>query len=103
MIHYQLSRFIPDFPTLRLINYISVRAAAAAVTALLLSFLIGRPIITRLHGELVKIIKSPESVARLAGVGAIPVANTPEQFAEANRRDVAKWGKIIRDNGIKAD
>jgi tripartite-type tricarboxylate transporter receptor subunit TctC len=62
-----------------------------------------RPIINKLHGELVKIIQSPESVARLAGVGAVPVANTPEQFAEANRRDVAKWGKIIRENGIKAD
>ena len=62
-----------------------------------------RPIINKLHGELVKIIQSPESVARLAGVGAVPVANTPEQFAEANRNDVAKWGKIIRENGIKAD
>ena len=62
-----------------------------------------RPIINKLHGELVRIIQSPESVARLAAVGAIPVANTPEQFAEANRKDVAKWGKIIRENGIKAD
>ena len=61
-----------------------------------------RPIINKLHGELVKIIKSPESVTRLAGVGAIPVASTPEQFAEANRKDVVKWGKIIRENGIKA-
>jgi tripartite-type tricarboxylate transporter receptor subunit TctC len=62
-----------------------------------------RPIVDKLHGELVKIIQSPESVARLAGVGAVPVANTPEQFAEANRKDVAKWGRIIRENGIRAD
>lgn len=62
-----------------------------------------RPIINKLHGELAKIIHSPESVARLAGVGAIPVANTPEQFAEENRKDVAKWSKIIKENGIKAD
>jgi hypothetical protein len=44
-----------------------------------------------------------KAVARINGVGAIPVANTPEQFAEANRKEVAKWGKIIRENGIKAD
>ena len=62
-----------------------------------------RPIINKLHGELVKIVKSPESVTRLVGVGAIPVASTPEQFAEANRKDVEKWGKIIRESGIKAD
>ncbi|HET7158944.1 MAG TPA: tripartite tricarboxylate transporter substrate binding protein [Burkholderiales bacterium] len=62
-----------------------------------------RAIIDRLHGELIKIIQSPESISRLASVGAFPVANTPEQFAEENRKDVAKWGKIIRENGIKAD
>ena len=62
-----------------------------------------RPIIDRLHAELVKIIRSPESVARLASVGAVPVANSPEQFAEANRLDVEKWAKVITENGIKAD
>jgi phospho-N-acetylmuramoyl-pentapeptide-transferase len=49
LLHYLLSRFLEDFPPLRLITYISVRAAAAAVTALLLSFVIGPPIIRRLR------------------------------------------------------
>ncbi len=49
MLHYLLSRWIPDFPPFRLINYISVRAAAAAVTAVLLSFLIGPMIVRRLQ------------------------------------------------------
>ena len=62
-----------------------------------------RPIINRMHAELVKIIKSPESLARLASVGAIPVANTPEQFGEANRLDVEKWAKVIKEHGIKPD
>lgn len=62
-----------------------------------------RPIINRMHAELVKIIKSPESLERLASVGAMPVANTPAQFAEANRLDVAKWAKVIKEHGIKAD
>jgi len=62
-----------------------------------------RPIINRLHAEVVKIIKSPESMERLASVGAMPVANTPEQFAEANRLDVEKWAKVIKEHGIKPD
>jgi tripartite-type tricarboxylate transporter receptor subunit TctC len=62
-----------------------------------------RPIVSKMHDELVKIIKSPEQVSRLAGVGAIPVANTPEEFAAAMKKEVDKWGKIIRENGIKAD
>ena len=62
-----------------------------------------RPIIDKLHNELVKILRSPESTARLADAGAFGVGNTPEQFAEENRLEVEKWGKIIRENGIKAD
>lgn len=54
MLHFLLTRFIPDFPPLRLISYISVRAAAAAVTALLLSFLVGPAIIRRLKAMRVK-------------------------------------------------
>ena len=62
-----------------------------------------RPIINRLHGEMVKIVKSPESLERLASVGAFVVANTPEEFAAANRRDVEKWAKVIKEHGIKPD
>lgn len=54
MLHFLLAPLIPDFPTLRLINYISVRAAAAAVTALLVSFLVGPPIIRRLRAMKVR-------------------------------------------------
>ena len=54
MLHFLLTRFIPDFPPLRLISYISVRAAAAAVTALLLSFLVGPAIIRRLKAMRVR-------------------------------------------------
>ena len=53
MLHFLLSRFVADFPPLRLINYISVRAAAA-VTALLLSFLIGPAIVRRLRAMRVR-------------------------------------------------
>ena len=54
MLHFLLSPFIRDFPTLRLINYISVRAAAAAVTALLMAFLVGPAIIRRLQAMKVR-------------------------------------------------
>ncbi|MFH1604062.1 MAG: tripartite tricarboxylate transporter substrate binding protein, partial [Pseudomonadota bacterium] len=62
-----------------------------------------RPIIDKLHAALAKIIRSPESVARLASVGAFPSAITPEQFTEHLRLEVAKWGKIVREHGIKAN
>ena len=50
MLHWLLSLFQEDIPTLwRLINYLAFRGAGAAVTALLLSFLVGPPIIRRLR------------------------------------------------------
>jgi phospho-N-acetylmuramoyl-pentapeptide-transferase len=49
MLHFLLTPLIPHFSVLRLINYISFRAAAAAMTALLLAFFIGPSIIRRLH------------------------------------------------------
>ena len=62
-----------------------------------------RPIINRIHAELVKIVHSPENVQRMLAAGSIPVGNTPEQFAEMLRLEIAKWGKIIRDYNIKAE
>jgi tripartite-type tricarboxylate transporter receptor subunit TctC len=92
---------LPDVPTLNESGFAGFESST--YYGLLAPAGTPRPIIDKLHRELVKIIQSPESLARLAGVGAVPVANTPEQFAEANRKDVAKWGRIIRENGIKAD
>jgi tripartite-type tricarboxylate transporter receptor subunit TctC len=91
----------PDVPTLNESGFPGFESNT--IYGLLAPARTPRPVINKMHGELVKIIKSPESVARLAGVGAIPVANTPEEFADAMKKEVAKWGKIIRENGIKAD
>lgn len=49
MLHLLLTPFIDDFPPFRLINYISLRAGAAAVTALLVAFIVGPAIIRRLR------------------------------------------------------
>jgi tripartite-type tricarboxylate transporter receptor subunit TctC len=91
----------PDVPTLNESGFPGFESST--IYGLLAPAGTPRPIVNRLHDELVKIIMAPESASRLAGVGAIPVANTPEQFADTNRKEVAKWGKIIRENGIKAD
>ena len=49
VLHFLLSPLIPEFPFLRLINYISFRAAAAAVTALLVAFVVGPLILHQLR------------------------------------------------------
>ena len=92
---------LPDMPTLHESGFPNF--TSSTYYGLLAPARTPRPIIVKLHGELNKIIQAPESVARLAAVGAIPVANTPDQFAAEIAKDVAKWGRIVRENGIRAD
>ena len=62
-----------------------------------------KAIVTRLNQDVVRIMQSPEIGARLASEGGRPVGNTPEQFQEIIKADVAKWAKIVKDAGIKVE
>ena len=61
-----------------------------------------KPVIDRLHQEIVKVVRSPEFGQILTGEGATAVANTPAEFDAIIRADLVKWAKIIKDNGIRA-
>ena len=60
-------------------------------------------IIRFMHAASVKVLKSPDTTARLAADGASAVGNTPEQFAQEIRDDTAMWAKVIREAGIKLE
>jgi tripartite-type tricarboxylate transporter receptor subunit TctC len=62
-----------------------------------------RPIIDRLHAELVRALKAPDVRERLQGLGADPVGNTPEQYTAFMQNEIAKWTKVIRAAGIKGE
>jgi tripartite-type tricarboxylate transporter receptor subunit TctC len=62
-----------------------------------------RPIIDRLHSEIVRTLKSPDTRERLQSLGADPVGNTPEQYTAFIQNDTAKWGKVIKAAGIKGE
>ena len=62
-----------------------------------------RPIIDRLHGDVVKVLKSPDIREKLVGLGADPVGNTPEQYTAFMQAEIAKWTKVIKAAGIKGE
>jgi tripartite-type tricarboxylate transporter receptor subunit TctC len=68
---------------------------------LLTSSKVPRPLVTRLHRDVVRVLDLPDVRARLSGTGADPTPNTPEQFDALIRADAAKLGKILRDAGIQ--
>jgi tripartite-type tricarboxylate transporter receptor subunit TctC len=62
-----------------------------------------RRIVDRLNAECVAILRSPDMRAQLASEGAEPVGNTPEQYAAHIAAEVQKWGRLVRERGIRAD
>jgi tripartite-type tricarboxylate transporter receptor subunit TctC len=63
-----------------------------------------KPIVARLHAEVAKILSAPEMKERfLTTIGGDPVGGTPEQFAADIKADIARWGKIVRDSGLKLE
>jgi tripartite-type tricarboxylate transporter receptor subunit TctC len=62
-----------------------------------------RPIVTRLNAEIVAVMHSNEMKERLATMATEPVTSTPEEFGDLIRREIAKWAKVVRAAGLKAD
>ena len=62
-----------------------------------------RPIVERLHAELQNALKQPDVQGRLTGLGGEPGALSVQQFAEMNRADFERFGRLIREAGIKSD
>ena len=60
-------------------------------------------IIARLNAAIVKIAHAREMQDRLMAEGADAVGNTPEQFAQIIRNDIAKWAKVVKASGARAD
>ena len=62
-----------------------------------------REIVTRLHAEVAKILRSPENEKRLADVGLEPGGMAPEELAALVRAEIPKLGKVVRESGAKVD
>ena len=43
------------------------------------------------------------SIAEMIGGGVTPMGGTPDEFAAFVRTDYARWGKIVKDSGVKLE
>ena len=64
---------------------------------------IQKPILSRLHAEIVRVVRLPDMDERLRGMLVEPVAGSPEEFDRFVRDDIDKWGKVIRAQKLKVD
>jgi tripartite-type tricarboxylate transporter receptor subunit TctC len=62
-----------------------------------------RDVVMLLHREIVAALAVPEVRDQFERMGFEPVGNTPEQFAEVIKADVARWAKLIKEQNIKVE
>lgn len=62
-----------------------------------------RPVIARLNADINRILKMPDVADKLKALGAVIVGSSPEEFDSYVKDEIAKWGKVARDNNIALD
>lgn len=63
-----------------------------------------RDIQIRLHGDLLRVLKTPEMAASLQSVGQEPAwQDTPEKFADFMKIEAAKWAKVVKASGAEVN
>jgi len=62
-----------------------------------------RAIVNRLHIEIARALQSPEVTERLAAEGSTPGGITPQAFAMHIQSEIAKWAKVVKMSGARAD
>lgn len=62
-----------------------------------------RDIVVRLNADIHKALRSPDVNKRVVSLGQTPAPSTPEAFGELIRAEHARWGKVVKASGAKAD
>ncbi len=92
---------LPDVPTL---NESGLKGfEAVAWNGLTAPAKTPRDVIMKINADVIKVVSSPELRERLKAEGSDPVGSSPEQYAAFLRDEIAKWAKVIKFAGVKAD
>lgn len=62
-----------------------------------------RDVVMKLNAEFTRVFSSPDVVDKLKGLGLEPWLTTPEDLAAYQQKEIAKWAKVVKDSGAKAD
>ena len=59
--------------------------------------------VDKINAEVNKVLKSPDVRDKFAAEGGGPLGGSSQEFAALLKTDYAKWGKVVKDSGAKAD
>jgi tripartite-type tricarboxylate transporter receptor subunit TctC len=60
-------------------------------------------VVQRLNAEVNRATQEPDAIERLASFGAEAVQATSAEFGEFIRNEIAKWAKVTKAAGLRAD
>jgi tripartite-type tricarboxylate transporter receptor subunit TctC len=92
---------LPDLPTVAeagLPGY-----AAVGWFGLLAPAATPEDVVAKLSADANRVLADPDVRARMQALGADPSGDTPGEFAKFIREDQAKWGRLMREAGIKPE
>lgn len=90
---------LPDVPTMAEAGYPAIEGEAWF--GVVVPKGTPKEVVALLHREIVKVLALPDVKARVTTLGFEPVGSTPAELAAQIKADAVKWGKVIRDAGIK--
>jgi tripartite-type tricarboxylate transporter receptor subunit TctC len=62
-----------------------------------------RDVVTRLNTEIAKLMANPETRKALANAGVEAAPSTPEAMQAYLGEELARWGKVVKDTGIRME
>ena len=63
-----------------------------------------KPIVQKLHAEIVKILAQPEVKEKLSvQLGMTIVGSSPEELAAHMAREIPRWAELVRKSGASAE
>ena len=95
------SAALPDVPTLDELGFKDQEADT--FQGVLVPAGTPKPIVDLLHKEIVAIVALPDVKERFAQLGLEIIANSPDEFTAQIKREIEKWGNVIREANIKAE